>query len=586
MRVPASVVLVALLSTGLVVGLADGTVRPDEDRVELQLDPGRVDAVTVYFVDDGGDPTARAESLLTDAGLPVHDVAVERVDDPITVRYDDRVVDGGETYAKVTVATSLGEHRGAFRREVPAETVRAISPTRSPDVSVETPRGMTVVPSESGSPAGLFAQRHDVGGATGIAYGVTADAFARAIGGLVTVALAAFVPFRRYARRLAAADEPAENRLHRLEGVEMAWLMLTVAIAFLLALWAGAPAIVSLLAGTLLPATPTGAWWGVTLRFAAVVPFVAAVWFAVSLASHPVRRTLRESERTRLTTLRWRARSLLVPVAGFWIAAVVVVALPAGIATNPAALALVVGGLSVAHTAAAPLLIQVFADVSPMPGSLREEVDRLCDARGVDVRKRYLIDAGSGWEANAVVAGLPGSRSLFLTEELVGTLSPAGRRAIVAHELGHAVRRHLLKRAGFAVAFWFVGLVVAGVVFSTGAIAILFLAGCYLGAGKGWIGHRQEYEADAYAASVTDVETTVSALGRLAEANATPRRTARWYDLAVAHPSIDDRIDRLRDAAGSGAPGEPGDDAEAAVDTGADPGATADREADSDAAVD
>ncbi|ASJ16232.1 hypothetical protein A3L04_03620 [Thermococcus chitonophagus] len=81
----------------------------------------------------------------------------------------------------------------------------------------------------------------------------------------------------------------------------------------------------------------------------------------------------------------------------------------------------------------------------PLGGELRKEVEELCRRTGVDVDGIYLIEDEG---INALVTGAKG-KTIFVTKGAIEHLERDELLAIIAHELGHVKKRHMLK--GYAL---------------------------------------------------------------------------------------------------------------------------------------
>jgi STE24 endopeptidase len=166
--------------------------------------------------------------------------------------------------------------------------------------------------------------------------------------------------------------------------------------------------------------------------------------------------------------------------------------------------------------------------------------------------------------ANAAVLGLGRTRRILLFDTILG-FAPREIEAVLAHELGHHVRRDmwrallvnsLLTVAGFAAAHAVLATVVAwrglrglhdpsglpwlALVLAATALLALPLVNGY----SRWI----ERRADDFALRVTgDVDGFVGAMERLAGLNLAERRPHRVKEMLLySHPAIDRRIARAR----------------------------------------
>lgn len=96
----------------------------------------------------------------------------------------------------------------------------------------------------------------------------------------------------------------------------------------------------------------------------------------------------------------------------------------------------------VAPTLIAPL----FADYTKLPaGQLRSETEALARRAGVEPGEIYLVDASKRTTgANALVTGIGASKRVVIYDTLLNDFTPAERRQVLAHELGHAHRNDVI----------------------------------------------------------------------------------------------------------------------------------------------
>ena len=88
------------------------------------------------------------------------------------------------------------------------------------------------------------------------------------------------------------------------------------------------------------------------------------------------------------------------------------------------------------------------------PGSMRDELEALAKDAGVGVREIWVWPT-DGLIANAAVMGvLPGMRCVMLSDCLLECMTREQVRAVMAHELGHVVRRHLPWMLAVILACW------------------------------------------------------------------------------------------------------------------------------------
>lgn len=232
-----------------------------------------------------------------------------------------------------------------------------------------------------------------------------------------------------------------------------------------------------------------------------------------------------------------------------------------------------VSGVSLLLQGLAPtLLLPLFYKFAPLEeGALRERLLRYAERVRFPVAGIFVIDGSRrSTKANAFFTGFGAGRRIALFDTLIEAHEPDELEGVLAHEVGHAKRRHVAKSVAISI-------VNTGVVFFLLSIALthegLFAA---FGVGQPSVhagliffallytpvdmvlsmllqafSRKNEYEADAYAAETTGApESLVSALKKLSAenlANLTPHPF--YVFLNHSHPPVLRRIAALRAAA-------------------------------------
>jgi len=207
-------------------------------------------------------------------------------------------------------------------------------------------------------------------------------------------------------------------------------------------------------------------------------------------------------------------------------------------------------------------------------GAVRQRVEGLLARCGFAAKGLFVMD-GSRRSAhgNAYFTGLGRSKRIVFFDTLLARLQPDEIEAVLAHELGHYVHRHVLVRIAtmFAASLaglwllgwlsrqgWFyqgLGVTPSAGEFEASALVLFLLVlpvfTFLLHPLASWMSRRHEFQADAFAASHARAQDLVSALVKLYEDNAStltpdPVHSA-FYD---SHPPASQRIDRLLGLAG------------------------------------
>ena len=203
--------------------------------------------------------------------------------------------------------------------------------------------------------------------------------------------------------------------------------------------------------------------------------------------------------------------------------------------------------------------------------TLAARVQTLMQRCGFAAKGLFVMD-GSRRSAhgNAYFTGLGSAKRVVFFDTLLKTLTPGEVEAVLAHELGHFKRRHVLKRMVAMFALSLAGLALLGWLASRSwfysalgvspnlaapndALALLLFAlvlpafGFFMSPLAALLSRRHEFEADAYACAQASGVDLASALIKLHEDNAstlTPDPVyVRFY---YSHPPAGERLAALQ----------------------------------------
>ncbi|MBU4045023.1 MAG: M48 family metallopeptidase [Gammaproteobacteria bacterium] len=197
----------------------------------------------------------------------------------------------------------------------------------------------------------------------------------------------------------------------------------------------------------------------------------------------------------------------------------------------------------------------------------KTRIEALLQRCGFSASGLFVMDGSKrSTHGNAYFTGFGKTKRIVFFDTLLQRLTPSEMDAVLAHELGHFKRRHVLQRivVTFAISLaflwglaqlmqteWFyAGLGVAAQSTAT-ALLLFFMAlpvfTFILHPLTSFWSRKHEYEADAYAAAQTDAKNLVSALVKLYQDNAktlTPDPVyAAFYE---SHPPAPMRIAHLQ----------------------------------------
>ncbi|UCE31375.1 MAG: M48 family metallopeptidase [Burkholderiales bacterium] len=200
---------------------------------------------------------------------------------------------------------------------------------------------------------------------------------------------------------------------------------------------------------------------------------------------------------------------------------------------------------------------------------LRKRLERLLARCGFEARGVFVMDGSrrSG-HGNAYFTGLGAAKRIVLFDTLIERLDADEIEAVLAHEIGHFKRRHVVKRIALTFVLSLGGLWLLGYLGQQpwfyvglgalprdahwgGLALVLFLLALpsftfLLHPLAAALSRRQEFEADRFAAERTDAGMLIRALVKLYRDNAstlTPDPVhSRFYD---SHPPASQRVGRL-----------------------------------------
>lgn len=210
------------------------------------------------------------------------------------------------------------------------------------------------------------------------------------------------------------------------------------------------------------------------------------------------------------------------------------------------------------------VLAPIFYKFTPLQeGELKDRLERLTEKLRFKMAGVFTIDGSRrSAHSNAFFAGLGKTRRIVLFDTLIQSLNPAEIVAVIAHEIGHNKRRHILKGLvlsslttlgslyvlekclewpPFFEAFGVpepslqIGFVIFGLLSSVFTFPLnpIFQ----------WLSRRNEYEADRYSVEVNgDKEGMISSLVKLSKDNLSNLTPHPWYSFYhYSHPTTTER---------------------------------------------
>jgi STE24 endopeptidase len=209
------------------------------------------------------------------------------------------------------------------------------------------------------------------------------------------------------------------------------------------------------------------------------------------------------------------------------------------------------------------ILFPIFYKFEPLDDEdLRRRLVQLGERAGTRVRGVYRWKLSEkSKKANAALTGLGATRRIILADTLLDNYAPEEIEAVLAHELGHHVHKHILKsiavQAGITLlGFWLANFVLHFAVdhhmfeeFSDFAnlpllaITVTVLSLLLMPALNAYSRYN-ERQADRYAfESISNVEPFISSMNKLAQQNLAERKPAKWIEVLFhSHPAISNRV--------------------------------------------
>ena len=215
------------------------------------------------------------------------------------------------------------------------------------------------------------------------------------------------------------------------------------------------------------------------------------------------------------------------------------------------------------------LIMPLFNKFTPLaPGELRTAIETYVAAQQFTISDIYTMDGSKrSSKSNAFFVGIGTSRRIVLYDTLIAQQTVPELLAIVAHEMGHCKRRHILKGLALAIVstgltFWVMSLFIRnadlfdafGMTHVSTYASLVFVGFLYtpiafvIGIAGNCLSRRWEFQADAYAAATTGTASMATALKKLYcenYANLTPHPLKVF--LEYAHPPVLDRVAALED---------------------------------------
>ncbi|MDO8549096.1 MAG: M48 family metallopeptidase [Ignavibacteria bacterium] len=213
------------------------------------------------------------------------------------------------------------------------------------------------------------------------------------------------------------------------------------------------------------------------------------------------------------------------------------------------------------------LILPIFYKITPIDNEeLKSRIEKLAKDAGIKVQNVYKFDMSKNTKkANAAFTGLGKSKRILLGDTLLDNYTQDEIETVIAHEMGHYKKKHIIKNiiigtvtsflTLFLIAFLYentIGLFGFESITEIAALPVLSLWGAVIGLIQSpfsnILSRKFEYEADEYAVTATSKPGPyISTLKKLTEQNLAdkdPHPFVEWF--FYSHPSIKNRIRALK----------------------------------------
>jgi STE24 endopeptidase len=214
------------------------------------------------------------------------------------------------------------------------------------------------------------------------------------------------------------------------------------------------------------------------------------------------------------------------------------------------------------------LIVPMFNKQTPLEeGELRNKISDYAKSVGFSLNKIFIIDGSKrSTKANAYFSGFGSEKRVTLYDTLVNDLEDEEIVAVLAHEVGHYKRKHIIfnlvtsilltgltfyilsifisnpllsNAIGVETPSFHVGLIAFGLLYSP----ISEITGLIMN----YVSRKFEYQADDYAKTTYKAEPLITSLKKLSKnslSNLTPHKA--YVFIHYSHPTLLDRIRNLR----------------------------------------
>ncbi|WP_304143970.1 M48 family metallopeptidase [Mesoflavibacter zeaxanthinifaciens] len=214
------------------------------------------------------------------------------------------------------------------------------------------------------------------------------------------------------------------------------------------------------------------------------------------------------------------------------------------------------------------LIVPIFNKQTPLEdGSLRDSISKYAESVGFNLDKIFIIDGSKrSTKANAYFSGFGNEKRVTLYDTLVNDLDEDEIVAVLAHEVGHYKKKHIIfnlissilltgftlfilsllidnpmlsEALGVKETSFHIGLIAFGILYSP----LSEITGLIMN----WFSRKFEYQADNYAKNTYKANPLITSLKKLSKnslSNLTPHPA--YVFMHYSHPTLLERIKNLK----------------------------------------
>lgn len=214
------------------------------------------------------------------------------------------------------------------------------------------------------------------------------------------------------------------------------------------------------------------------------------------------------------------------------------------------------------------LIVPLFNKQTPLPnGSLRESIENYAKKVGFELKNIFVIDGSKrSTKANAYFSGFGKEKRVTLFDTLINDLEEDEVVAVLAHEVGHYKKHHILFNLSTAIITTGITLYILSVFVNNPELSMAIgvntpsfhaaLIGFGLlyspiseitGLMMNYLSRKFEFQADAYAKNSFNAPALITSLKKLSKkslSNLTPHPA--YVFMHYSHPPLRERIQRLK----------------------------------------